>query len=259
MIPVHIDILTLFPGMFRGPFDESILGRAQREGLVQINIWDIRDFATDRHRTVDDTPYGGGPGMVLKPEPIVHAVEHVRSVGPGEHIPRVVLFAPQGKPFHQAMAREFAKEPWLILICGHYEGVDERVRELVATDTVSIGDYVLTGGEPAAIVFVDAVARLVPGVVGSAESVEEESFGESSLLEYPQYTRPVEFRGLRVPEILLSGHHGEIRRWRRKQSLRRTLTWRPDLLDLDQLTEEDLKVLDELKEDVDIGGNDNDN
>lgn len=250
---MRFDILTLFPGMFHGPFDESMLGRARREGLLDVNVWDIRDQTTDRHRMVDDTPYGGGPGMVMKPEPIVRTVEHVAASGPPDETPRVVLFAPQGRRFDQALAQELAQESWLVLICGHYEGVDDRVRQLKATEVVSIGDYILTGGEPAAIVMVDAVARLLPGVLGAAASIEEESFGVDALLEYPQYTRPVEYRGLRVPDVLLSGHHGEIRRWRRKESLKWTLSSRPDLLDVSKLTDEDLGLLQEIKEEARSG------
>lgn len=235
--------------MFQGPLDESIVGRARREGLLKIRTWDIREYTHDRHRTVDDTPYGGGPGMVMKPEPIVEAVRHVTSVGPLEVKPRVVLLAPQGVPFRQALARELAEEPWLMLICGHYEGIDDRVRQMVATDVVSIGDFVLTGGEPAAIVLVDAVARLVPGVLGGSESIDDESFGEDGLLEYPQYTRPVEMEGLRVPDILLSGHHGEIRRWRRRESLRLTLKYRPDLLKEARLSDDDRALLAEVRAD----------
>lgn len=241
------DILTLFPGMFSGPFGESILGRAQREGLLTIRVWDIRDHTDDKHRTVDDAPYGGGAGMVMKPEPIVRAVEHVIQTGGPAERPRIILFAPQGARFNQDIARELAKESWLVLICGHYEGIDDRVRQLVADDVLSIGDFVLTGGEPAAIVLVDAVARLLPGVLGAPESAEEESFGPDGLLEYPQYTRPAEYRGLAVPEVLLSGNHGAIRRWRRKESLKLTLLYRPDLLREDSLTEEDRALLQEVR------------
>lgn len=246
---MRFDVLTLFPGMFTGPFSESIIGRARREDRVQIEIWDIRDFTHDKHRTVDDTPYGGGPGMVLKPEPIVEAYEHVLSTGNVGKKPRTVLLAPQGRPFNQRVAEEFAEDEWIVLICGHYEGIDERVRQLISTDIISVGDFVLTGGEPAAIVIVDAVTRLLPGVLGGEMSADEESFSQDGLLEYPQYTRPLEFRGLKVPDILLSGHHGEIRRWRRKASLRITREQRPDLLQSATLTPEDHKLLSELDED----------
>jgi tRNA (guanine37-N1)-methyltransferase len=221
---VRVDILTLFPGMFVGPFDESMLKRAREAGLLQLNLVDIRDFATDRHRTVDDTPYGGGPGMVMKPGPIFAAIEAVRSADS-----RVILLSPQGRLFEQAMAIELSTLPHLVLICGHYEGVDERVREHLVDEELSIGDYVLTGGELAAMVLVDAVARLLPGVLGAGDSIVEESHS-SGLLEYPQYTRPAEFRGWRVPDILLSGNHAEIARWRRRRALERTRERRPDLL-----------------------------
>lgn len=247
---MYFDILTLFPGMFTGPFSESMLARAQRDGLIDIRLRDIREHTTDRHRTVDDTPYGGGPGMVMKPEPLVRAVEHVRSEGPPGIEPRVLLFAPQGRRFDQAFAEELAEESWLVLICGHYEGIDDRVRQLVATDLVSIGDFVLTGGEPAAVVLVDAVARLRPGVLGGEQSTHEESFGSDALLEYPQFTRPPEYRGLKVPDVLLSGNHGEIRRWRRKQAIKWTLAARPDLLDDDRLDAEDKQLLQEIREEL---------
>jgi tRNA (guanine37-N1)-methyltransferase len=228
---VRVDILTLFPGMFVGPFDESMLKRAREAGLLQLNLVDIRDFATDRHRTVDDTPYGGGPGMVMKPGPIFAAVGAVRSADS-----RVILLSPQGRLFEQAMAIELSTLPHLVLICGHYEGVDERVREHLVDEELSIGDYVLTGGELAAMVVVDAVGRLLPGVLGAGESTVEESHS-SGLLEYPQYTRPVEFRGWRVPDILLSGNHAEIARWRRRRALERTRERRPDLLRSEHLAE----------------------
>ena len=228
---MRVDILTLFPGMFVGPFDESMLKRAREAGLLQLNLVDIRDFATDRHRTVDDTPYGGGPGMVMKPGPIFAAVGAVRSADS-----RVILLSPQGRLFEQAMAIELSTLPHLVLICGHYEGVDERVREHLVDEELSIGDYVLTGGELAAMVVVDAVGRLLPGVLGAGESTVEESHS-SGLLEYPQYTRPAEFRGWRVPDILLSGNHAEIARWRRRRALERTRERRPDLLRSEHLAE----------------------
>jgi tRNA (guanine37-N1)-methyltransferase len=228
---VRVDILTLFPGMFVGPFDESMLKRAREAGVLQLNLVDIRDFATDRHRTVDDTPYGGGPGMVLKPGPIFAAVEAVRGTDS-----RVILLSPQGRLFEHARAVELSTLPHLILICGHYEGVDERVREHLVDDELSIGDYVLTGGELAAMVVVDAVARLLPGVLGAGESTVEESHS-SGLLEYPQYTRPAEFRGWRVPDVLLSGNHAEISRWRHRRALERTGQRRPELLRPEHLAE----------------------
>nr|BBH94068.1 tRNA (guanine-N(1)-)-methyltransferase [Thermogemmatispora argillosa] len=238
---MHIDIFTLFPAMFEGPFSESILKRARERGLLSIALHNIRDFTTDKHHVVDDYPYGGGVGMVMKPEPIFAAVEAVYQGGP------IILLTPQGRLFNQQIARELAREPRLSLICGHYEGVDERVAEHLATDQLSIGDYVLTGGELPAMVVVDAVARLIPGVLGHDESTHEESHS-NYLLEYPQYTRPPEFRGWKVPEILLSGNHAQIARWRRKEALRRTRRRRPDLFaKLDLSSKEDQKLLKELE------------
>lgn len=247
---IKIDILTLFPEMFVGPFSSSILKRAQECGLIDINLINIRDFSTSKHHTVDDAPYGGGAGMVMGPEALFRAVEYaVRNTSfmPG----RVVLMCPQGRPFNQKLASELALEKNLVLICGHYEGVDERVREALVTDEISIGDYVLTGGELPAMVVVDAVVRLIPGVLGEAASAAEDSFCDG-LLEYPHYTRPREYRGMEVPEVLLSGHHEEIRKWRRRQSLLRTLERRPELLKEAELTSEDKdilrKILYDLKE-----------
>ncbi len=241
-VHMHVDIFTLFPEMFQGPFSESILKRAQEQGLLSIALHNIRAVTTDRHHIVDDYPYGGGAGMVMKPEPIFAAVEAVYQGGP------VILMSPQGRPFTQSIAHELAREPRLSLICGHYEGVDERVREHLVTDEISIGDYVLTGGELAAMVIVDATSRLLPGVLGGQESTLEESHS-NNLLEYPHYTRPPEFRGWRVPDILLSGHHANIARWRRKESIRRTRQRRPDLFaKLDLSGKEDRKILKELDE-----------
>jgi len=223
---MKFDILTLFPGMFRGPLEESILKRAQEKKLVQIAVHDLRRWARDKHRTTDDRPFGGGPGMLMKPEPIFEAVEELKREAPGA---RVVLLTPQGRPFNQPTAQELARQKHLILICGHYEGVDERVRTALVDDEISIGDYVLTNGALAAIVVVDAVARLVPGVLGHADSAQDESF-TSGGLEYPQYTRPAEFRGMKVPDVLVSGDHAAIARWRAEQSRRRTRERRPDLL-----------------------------
>jgi len=230
---VRIDILTLFPGMFAGPFGESIVGRAAAAGVVELHLHDIRDYASGRHRVCDDYSYGGGPGMVMKPEPITLAVEAAAAADPRSG--PVVLLSPQGRVFTQAIAQALAREARLTLICGHYEGVDERVREHLATDELSIGDYVLSGGEPAAIVIVDAVVRLLPGALGGAESLAEESHS-AGLLEYPQYTRPADFRGWQVPDTLLSGHHGEVARWRRRQAILRTALRRPDLLARAELT-----------------------
>lgn len=241
------DILTLFPGMFAGPFSESMLGRAQTSGHIQIRTWDIRDFATDKHRTVDAPPYGGGPGMVMKVEPIVRAVEHVQATEATHKRSRLIMLAPQGRPFEQSVARELAHEDWLIFLCGHYEGIDDRVRQILQPDVISMGDFVLTGGEPAAIAMIDAIARLVPGVLGDPESAEDESFGNIPLLEYPQYTRPQSFRGFEVPDVLLSGHHGQIEKWRRTQSLRLTWQQRPDLLAKASLLPDDERILQKLQ------------
>ena len=221
---MKIDVLTLFPGMFSGPLDESIVKRARQAGLLDLNIHNLRDYAHDWHKTVDDRPFGGGPGMLLKPEPIFEAVETLS----GEKT-RVILLSPAGRVFNQAIARELALVDDLLLVSGHYEGFDERVREQLADDELSIGDFVLTNGALPAMVIIDAVTRLLPGALGDEESAQEESFSQG-LLEYPQYTRPAEFRGLKVPEVLLSGHHAEIARWRTEQSRRRTAERRPDLL-----------------------------
>jgi tRNA (guanine37-N1)-methyltransferase len=228
---MKIDVLTLFPEVFQAPFNMGIFKRAVDNGLVSINLHNIRDFTHDRHHTVDDYPYGGGPGMVLKPEPIFEAVEAIERDNGSTP---VVLLTPQGRPFSQQIARELSLSPHLILICGHYEGVDERVHCHLATDEISIGDYVLTGGEFPAMVVMDALLRLIPGVLGSEESALDESH-TGGLLEYPQYTRPPEYRGWSVPDILLSGNHGEIARWRREQAIRRTKERRPDLLEKAEL------------------------
>jgi tRNA (guanine37-N1)-methyltransferase len=241
-----IDILTLFPEMFAGPFDSSIIKRARNKGLLEINLTDIRAFSGNKHNTVDDTPYGGGAGMVMQAPPILRALEHVRRARGGA-LSRVVLMCPTGLIFDQNWARDLAGEEHLVIICGHYEGIDERVRELAVTDELSIGDYVLTGGELPAMVVVDAVARMIPGVLGESASAEDDSFYHG-LLEYPQYTRPYEYEGLSVPEILLSGHHEKIRRWRRRQSLLKTLERRPDLLRPEVLTGEDREILKEIAE-----------
>lgn len=234
---VCIDILTLFPDMFAGPFNESIIGRAVERGLVHISIHNLRDYTHDRHHTVDDCPYGGGVGMILKPEPLFEAVESIKSavIQRGEATPRVVLLTPQGGLFCQHIAAEMANLKALLLICGHYEGIDERVREHLIDDEISIGDYVLTGGELAAMVVVDAIVRLLPGVLGADSALNEDSH-TNGLLEYPQYTRPREYRGWEVPPILLSGNHAEIARWRGEQSLSRTRQRRPDLLARDSDT-----------------------
>src|SRR3974390_120069 len=221
---MKIDVLTIFPPMFAGPLDESIVKRARQSGLLDLKIHNLRDYAHDRHKTVDDRPFGGGPGMLLKPEPLFEAVEALR-----REQTRVVLLSPAGRVFSQAVARELALMDDLLLVSGHYEGFDERVREQLADDELSIGDYVLTNGALPAMVIIDAVTRLLPGALGDEESADEESFSHG-LLEYPQYTRPAEFRGMKVPEVLLSGHHAEIAKWRTEQSRRRTAERRPDLL-----------------------------
>ena len=223
--PFRFVIVTLFREFFDGPLQASLLGRAIGRGDITVDMIDPRDFTTDKHRTVDDTPYGGGPGMVLKPGPMVSAIEAARELAPGAS---VWLLCPSGRPFSSAVVRELAGEPGMILVCGRYEGYDERIRTFVDGE-LSIGDYVLTGGEPAAFVVIDAVARYVPSVLGNEASTTEESFSDG-FLEYPQYTRPASYRGLDVPEVLLSGHHGEIAGWRRDQALRRTQERRPDLL-----------------------------
>ena len=221
---MKIDVLTLFPGMFAGPLDESIIKRARQKGLLDLNIHDLRTWTHDRHRTVDDRPFGGGPGMLLKPEPLFEAIEAL-----SREKTRVILLSPAGRKFEQSIARELAKEEDLLFVTGHYEGVDERVREVLVDDELSIGDYVLTNGALPAMVVVDAVTRLLPGVLGDDESSHDESFS-AGLLEYPQYTRPAEFRGMKVPDMLLSGNHAEIEKWRREQARQRTQQRRPDLL-----------------------------
>ena len=222
---MKIDVLTLFPGMFPGPLDESIIKRACESGRLRLGVHDLRDYTHDRHRTVDDRPFGGGPGMLMKPEPLFEAVETLR----GEKT-RVILTSPAGRQFRQEFAHELAAEEHLLLVCGSYEGFDERVREFLADDELSIGDYVLTNGALPAMVIIDSVTRLLPGVLGDDKSSQDESFNER-LLEYPQYTRPAEFRGMSVPEVLLSGDHAAIERWRRVQARERTAKWRPDLLE----------------------------
>jgi len=238
-------ILTLFPSIFNSPLGESLIKKARDKGLLEFNIVNIRDFAHDIHRTCDDAPFGGGAGMVMKAEPIRDAMEHVDKV---RGRPRYVLLTPLGRRFDQELASRFSRIDHLALVCGRYEGVDERILGLV-DEEVSIGDYVLSGGEAAALVVIDAVARLVPGVLGNEASPVDESFREG-LLEYPQYTRPREFLGMEVPEVLLSGNHEEIRRWRRKESIRRTILRRPDLMERFQPAKEDALLIRELMEEL---------
>ncbi|RDV81164.1 tRNA (guanosine(37)-N1)-methyltransferase TrmD [Ammonifex thiophilus] len=245
------DILTLFPEMFQGPFSASQIKRARERGLLEINLVNIRDYSPFKHREVDDAPFGGGGGMILRPEPIYLALEAIRERRGGKLGP-VILLCPQGERFTQRLAWELAREEHLVLICGHYEGVDERVRRL-ATGEISIGDFVLTGGELAAMVVVDAVARLLPGVLGDERAPVTDSFA-GGLLEHPHYTRPRVFQGEEVPEVLTSGHHARIARWRREESILRTLVRRPDLLSLAELTEEDRKFLRELKQRIEALG-----
>jgi len=221
---MKIDVLTLFPAMFAGPLDESIIKRAREAGLLELRIHNLRDYAHDRHRTVDDRPFGGGPGMLLKPEPIFEAVESL-----AREKTRVILLSPSGRTFNQAIAAELAAGDDLLFVTGHYEGFDERIREQLADDELSIGDYVLTNGALPVMVIIDAVTRLLPGALGDDESAHEESFSHG-LLEYPQYTRPAEFRGMKVPEVLLSGNHAQIAKWRAEQARLRTSERRPDLL-----------------------------
>ena len=239
---MKFDIFSLFPGMFMPYLQESILQRAQQNGLIQVDIHDIRAYTTDKHQVTDDTPYGGGGGMVMKPEPIFSAVEHVLGSAPA--CP-VILLTPQGRPFTQQIAMDYSQLEHLAIVCGRYEGVDERVRQHLVTDEISIGDFVLTGGELPALMIIDAVSRLLPGVLGDPDGAMDDSFA-SGLLEYPHYTRPADFRGWTVPDVLVSGNHAEINRWRRQQALERTFRRRPDLLEKMTLTKEDLKFLAQL-------------
>jgi len=241
---VKFDVVTIFPRMVESLLEEGILARAVKSGVIDVVAHDLRDFTTDRHRVVDDVAFGGGPGMVLKPEPIFRALEHVREArGTPE---AVILPSPQGRRFSHADARRLSELSHVVVVCGRYEGIDERVRDALATDEISVGDYVLSGGELPALVILDAVARQIPGVVGDQDSVAQDSFA-GGLLDYPHYTRPAEFRGMRVPDVLLSGHHAEIARWRRREALRRTLERRPDLLESAALDAEARAWLDELR------------
>jgi len=240
---MHVDVITLFPGMLAGPLSESIIGRAIDSGIVSINIVDLRDFCEGKRRQADDAPYGGGPGMVLMAEPVFKAVE---SLAGRSSLKRIILTSAQGALFNQSKARELMLEDDLVIICGRYEGVDERVALELATDELSIGDYVLTGGEFAALVMVDAICRLIPGAVGSAESLAEDSFAED-LLGYPQYTRPPVFKGMGVPEVLVSGNHAEISKWRRREAIRKTFKSRKELLAEASLAENEREFVEELE------------
>lgn len=239
---MRFDILTLFPEFFVSPMNASIIGKAISAGVLSVNTHNIRDYATDKHHTADDSPYGGGHGMVMKPEPLVGAIEDV-SARAGR--PKRILVTPQGTPLTQTVARALSAEAGLMIICGRYEGIDERVRRFVDIE-ISVGDYVLTGGEIAALAIIDTVARFVPGVLGEPESADSESFSDG-LLEYPQYTRPEEFRGMKVPEVLLSGNHGEIARWRRAEAIRRTYLRRPDLLEKLELGPSERDIIEKIK------------
>ena len=254
---MRIDFVTIFPRMFDSFLAEGVIARGVKQGALDIRVWDLRDFTADRHRSTDDEAYGGGPGMVMLAEPVLRCVEEIRGhvgpalsrTGPPERRPHVLMTSPQGRRFDHAAAKELAAEHWLIILCGRYEGFDERVREALHPDEISIGDFVVSGGELPAMLIADAVGRLIEGVVGNADSVSADSF-YSGLLDYPHFTRPEELRGMRVPEVLLSGHHELIRRWRKEQSLRETLKRRPDLLkdaDLDEEAKEILRRIENEK------------
>jgi tRNA (guanine37-N1)-methyltransferase len=246
---LNFEVFTLFPGILAGPLNESILKRAREKGLLSVTARNIRDYAEDKHKTADDSPYGGGAGMVLKPEPIFTAFEAMKAGHPGEEF-LTILLSPQGRLFDQKRAELLSEEKRrIVLLCGHYEAVDERVIDALVDEELSIGDYVLTGGELAALVVIDAVIRLLPGVLGDEESAYRDSFGDG-LLDHAHYTRPAEFRGMKVPDALLSGNHAEIDKWRRREALRATLLKRPELLETADLTDEDRKILAELKKEV---------
>ena len=244
---MRFHVLTLFPAMFDSPFAAGVIGRGRDRGLLDIRVYDLRKHAVDKHGTVDDYPFGGDPGMLLKPEPLFDGVEYIRNTAGLDDTVPVVLLSPQGRALTQRTVEEMSRHRALVLICGRYEGVDERVRDHLATDEISVGDYVLSGGELAAMVVIEAVSRLAPGVVGSIESTQDDSF-TTGLLQGRRYTRPSEFRGWKVPDVLLSGNHAEIDRWRRRESLLRTYHRRPDLLESAELTQEDLRFLESLRD-----------
>jgi len=240
---LRFDVLSIFPAMFASPLDYSVLKKARDKGLIEIKLHNIRDWARDKHKMTDDEPYGSGCGMVMKVEPVERALVEIKNP---DMKPVVILMTPQGESFRQETAAQMAKEKQIVLICGRYEGVDERIRQHLIDKEISIGDYILTGGELAALVFIDAVSRLVPGVLGNARSIEGESFAHG-LLEYPQYTRPADYKGWSVPEVLLSGNHAQIEQWRKMQSLKRTYERRPDLLKKAELTDEEKKIIKKIE------------
>ncbi|HSP17575.1 MAG TPA: tRNA (guanosine(37)-N1)-methyltransferase TrmD [Thermoanaerobaculia bacterium] len=246
---MRIDFVTIFPRMFDGFIAEGVIARGIKQGLLDVRVWDLREFTSDKHRSTDDEAYGGGPGMVMLAEPVLRAVEKMKfelRSSSFELPPHVIMTSPQGRTFNQAIARELAEKEWLVILCGRYEGFDERIREALQPDEISIGDFVVSGGELPAMIIADATGRMVEGVVGNTGSVEEDSF-YNGLLDYPHYTRPEEMRGMRVPDVLLSGHHEKIRRWRREQALRRTLRLRPDLLKNAELDDEAREILREIE------------
>jgi tRNA (guanine37-N1)-methyltransferase len=243
---VIFEVLTLFPAMFATPMEESILGRAVHRQLLEFQVYNLRDWAEGKHLQADDSPYGGGDGMVMKPEPVSRALSALKAKTPRS---RVLLMTPQGQQFHQGHARRLAQEEGLIFLCGRYAGFDERIRQSMVDEEFSIGDYVLTGGELPAMVMIDAISRHLPGVLGNTNSVGTDSFADG-LLEFPQYTRPADFQGMKVPDVLLSGDHGQIAKWRREQQLARTLQRRPDLLETAKLSKQDLEMIDQLRRDA---------
>lgn len=244
---MRIDFVTIFPKMFEPLLAEGIIARGIKQGLLDVRVWDLRDFATDKHRSSDDEAYGGGPGMVMLAEPVLRCVEAIRAEAGGSADPELLMTSPQGRVLTQGVARDLASRPWLVFLCGRYEGFDERIREALQPDEISIGDFVVSGGELPAMVIADAVGRMIEGVVGNSVSVEEDSFFRG-LLDYPHYTRPEELRGMRVPEVLMSGHHEKIRKWRKEQALRATLRKRPDLLDDAELDDEAQAMLRRIRE-----------
>ncbi len=241
---MRIDFVTIFPRMFDPLLAEGVIARGVKQHLLEIRVWDLREYATDKHRSTDDEAYGGGPGMVMLAEPVLRCVEAIAAEVGGA--PHIIMTSPQGRVFTQSVATELSREPWLVFLCGRYEGFDERIRELLQPDEISVGDFVVSGGELPAMVMADAVGRLIEGVVGNAESVAADSFSEG-LLDYPHYTRPENIRGLRVPDILLSGHHENIRKWRKEQALRATMRKRPDLLESAALDEETRRLLRQIE------------